>query len=69
MRYEFMGKTWWEGKWVTGNLIQGESTMFIVPPNLIFKHSEWRPYKVDPETVRPVNEGDFDIKESKINEE
>lgn len=66
MKYQFKGKTRW-GEWVTGSLIQGKTTTFIVPPHLIFSQSMWT--KVDPETVKPLNDDDFNVIESKMNGE
>lgn len=67
MRFEFKGRTPW-GEWITGGLIQGETTAFIVPPHMIFSHSKWSKYRVDPETVELLGEGDFETKESSINQ-
>lgn len=65
MKYQFAGKTPW-GEWVIGNLIEGKNTTFIVPSSLIFSQSRW--LKVDPKTVKLLNEDDFDEVESKISE-
>ncbi len=65
MKYQFKGQTYW-GEWVTGSLIQGKTTTFIVPPHLIFSQTLWT--KVDPETVKLLDENDFETKDSVMNQ-